>query len=301
MIIRTIPCRFTVDFEELDGSPTEQITSDLTPAFFTGTSATRVFRCASGDRMRLAREFLGYRSGVIYRLPHSYSDIANIVVATSIAMKPFGKMSGQRDNKFANYPKTDLTVTYTIPPEIVEAFGSLVTVTETMREASEFVTCSTKGLYWYVDGVNNEPTDEFDAPGVVNHLLEWTYEIRRSQYIPNGVWGHPGKVNEFAIYSRTFGKTFQPDTVLCCSPEVTQEKSFSDTSYNIRLRFLVKDNGLTASGDYALGWNHFPRRSDTTDTDVVYERIVRAKDAPDTSAGWKIFYPREDFRDILVP
>ena len=296
--IKIIPCRFTKDFQELDGSPTENIASDLSPAFFTGTNATRVFRCASRDRMRLAREFLGYRSGVVYRLPHSYSDIDNIVVATSIAMKPAGKIEAQDDARFANYPCTDITVTYSIPPETMRAFGSLVTVTETMREASEFITCANQGLFWYVDGITNEQTNEFDAPGIVNHLTEWTYEIRGSKYIPAGVWGHPGSVNQVSAYSRTFGRTFPPETVLCCSPEVTQEKSFSDLSYTIRLRFLIKNNGTY---DAPRGWNHFPRRSDTTDVDVVYERMVRAIDAPNSSAGWKIFYPLADFSDIYVP
>lgn len=296
-MFRLVPCRITVDCEELEGSPTEVIASDLSPDFWTGTGATRVFRCASGDRMLLIREFLGGWYGSIFRLPHSYTDISGLVVATSAATKPVGKMSGLVDNRFANYPKTDVTITYKIPPETFEAYGGLVTVTETMREASEFVTCSTKGLFWYVDGVTNEQTDEFDAPGTINNLTEWTYEIRRARIVPPGVWGHPGKVNLYQAYSRTYDRYFPPETLLCCSPEVTIERTFSGTTYNILLRFLVKNNGTFA---IPKGWNHFPRRSIITDTDVTYERMVRAVDAPDSAAGWKVFYPLEDFVDIFI-
>ena len=143
-MIRILPCRFTVDFQELDGSPIERITTE----FWQGTGATRVFRCASGDRMQLIKELLGYRRGSIIRRPHQYLDISGFVMATSVSTKPIGKIVAQADNRFADYPETEIEVTYTIPPELFEAFGGLVTVTETLRDASEFITLTNQEMFW---------------------------------------------------------------------------------------------------------------------------------------------------------
>lgn len=294
MAIRIVPHRFTVDFEELKGSPTESLSRD----FWKGTGAVRVFRCASADRIKLANELLGYMAGFVYHLPHPYTDISRLLVATNIATNPVGKISGQDDAKFANYPKTDLTVTYTIPQETFEAFGGLVTVTETIQEASEFVTLPTKGLFWYVDGVANEPIREFDAPGKVNKLLEWTYEIRNAQFVPGIIWYNYGKVNAYSIYSRSLDTTFPAETLLCGSPTVVRETTYYSTGYNITLRFLIKNNGTFAN---PFGWNHYPRISDETSVDIEYERMVKAVDAPNTIAGWKVFYQLSDFRTMFVP
>jgi len=292
--MRILPCIFTVDFQELDGSPTETVASELSPEFWTGTGATRVFRCASRDRLQLIREFLGgYVPGGMRR-PHSYTDISGLVVASSASTKPVGKISGQSDIRFANYPKTDVTITYKIPLETFEGFGGMVTLMETRREASEFVTSTSKNLFWFVDGVVNEQVDEFDAPGIINNLTEWTYEIRGARSLPSGLWGYPGKVNKYQVRSRTFGMRFPPETVLCCSPEISQERTFGGVIWNVRLRVLIKNNGTFAE---PKGWNCFPRRSKDTEVDVKYERMMRAVD----TAQDKIFYPLEDFKDIFVP
>ena len=294
MILRIVPQRFTVDFEEIDGSPTESMSRD----FWQGTGAVRTFRCASRDRIKLANEFLGYRVGNIQHLAHSYTDLSFLVVATSITTKPVGKISAQADNRFANYPKTDLVVTYSIPPETFEAYGGLVTITESIQEVSEFVTVPAKNLYWYVDGVTNELIDEFDAPSKINKLLEWTYEIRHAESVPNNLWLFHGKVNSERVYSHSLGTWWPAETLLCGSPSVVRERTFSSTFYNITLRFLIKMNP-GASG--VVGWNHYPRISDDTDTDVVYERMVRAIDAPNTTAGYKYFYPLADFSGLYIP
>lgn len=296
-MIRTVPNRITINYEELNGSPTEGGSYD----FWSGLGVAREVLCLSTDRLQLIKEFLGYWVGPTYHRPHPYLDLdpTGILVATHFTTKPFGKIEAQEyDTRLANYPKTIINFTYSIPPEAFEAFGGLVTVTESMRGASEFLTCSTKGLYWYVDGVANEPIDEFDAPGKVNDLTEWIYEIRGTQTIPAGVWGFPGSVNEAVCYSRTYDRRFPAETLLCMPPEVTQERTFTRTSYTIRLRFLAKNNGTYAA---PLGWNHFPRRSITADVDVSYERMVRAVNAADTLAGWKLFYPLADFSTIFVP
>lgn len=294
--MRIVANRITVDFEELKGSPTEKVSYD----FWTGTGATRVVRCNSNVRLRLIQEFLGYWQGSIYHRPHPYLDLdpSGILVATDAATVPVGKITGQSDRRFADYPKVDVTITYSIPPEVFEAFGGLVSITESMRDASEFLTCDTKGLFWYVDGVTNEPISNFDAPGKINNLTEWTYEIRGAVRVPNGVWGYPGSVNQATSYSNTYDRYFPAETLLCCAPEVTKERNFNRTYYNIRLRFLAKNNGTLAS---PRGWNHFPRRHDTTIVDTSYERIVRAIDAPNTITGWKVFYPLADFSTIFVP
>ncbi len=293
-MIRIVPQRFTVDFQEMEGSPTESMSGE----FWQGTGAVRTIRCDSRDRVKLANEFLGYRTYYVIHQPHAYRDLTSLLVATSIETKPIGVMTNS-PGPDANYAKTELVITYTIAPETFEAFGGLVTINESIREVSEFVTVPTKGLYWYVDGIHNEAIDEFDAPGKINKLLEWTYQIRHAYEVPTDAFLCYGKVNLYSVYSRSLGYWFQPQTLLCGAPDITKERTFNGNWYDITLKFSVKQN--IGPGDTIVGWNHYPRSSDGDETDIVYERMVKAEDSPDNATGYKTFYPIVDFKNLYIP
>jgi len=293
-MIRILPCLFTVDFEEMEGSPEERVSTE-----WQELGAIRVFRCAAGDRFQLAREFMGYTTvfGNVVKIhkAHSYSCIGADVQAVSAEIKPIGKMIAAPDIRFANYPKGEVRITYKLPPELFRAYGGLVSVTETLQAASEFVTVPIKGLFWYVDGINNEPITVGDAPGKINNLEEWTYEVRRARAVPAGVWNAPGYVNMKPVYSRSLDRYFPSETLLCRNPTVQREITFSDITFNITLRFLIKNNGTPSD---PKGWNYFPRIS-KPGASVSYEYMFDGK----ASITEKIFYTPLDFNKagIFVP
>lgn len=292
MSVQILPSRFTVDFEELDGSPTENISVE-----WEGISVNRSFRCAAADRMSLVKSFLGWTEylglNIIIHRPHVYTYISNDLMAYNAAIKPEGKIQAViGDSRFANYPYATVEISYKIPQALMaECYGAFVTISETLQEASEFVTLPEEKLFWKVDGGVYLPLDLLDAPGKVNKLLEWTYEIRNALYMPPGIWGYPGHVNAYECYSRTFDIRFPAGTLLCGNPTVSKEVSFSATTFNILLRFLAKNNGT-----YLIpkGWNYFPNVG-RSGVDVSFEPIY------DSAGNPKIFYPFADFRNIFVP
>lgn len=290
-----LPNKFTVSFSELDGSPLEKMSIDHQKI-----GVTRVFRCASRDRLQLVKEFLGYTevvgSSVKFHKPHSYVDIVNTLIAVDASTKPVGKIAGADDNRFAEYDSVDVEIVYRILQEETgvsspsAVYSGLVTITEVMTDASEFVTVTTKGLFWGT-GAGRIPLDPSDAPGKINNMLEWTYQVRGARRVPWGVYGFPGHINGAAVYSKSTGITFPPETLLCGQPSIERVVSYSDTTFSISLRFLAKNNGTFSS---PLGWNHFANTS-KDGGDISYERIYDKNDAA------KIFYPLNDFNAIIIP
>ena len=282
-MIRRVRNRITINCEELEGSPVETASAE----FWNGTSATRTFRCLSIDRIKLINEFLGYWDRNVWHEPHSYTDLTFLCVATSAATKPVGKMSGQLDNRFAQYPKTDVTFTYTIPPETYEAFGGLITITETVNSASEYLTFPAKSLFW--DAGQTEPLDPMDAPAKISHLTEWTYEARHVRNVPSGIFTFPGHINSIAVPSDTLRFIFPAGTLLCGVATVVRQTSFGRTDYDVTVKMLYKNNGdLTTP----LGWNYFPNPSKTGGP-IEFGRIY------DDGGTAKEFYPAADLRPIV--
>lgn len=293
MSVRILPCNFTVDFEEMEGSPVENVSVE-----WAELGVSREFKCAAADRFSLVRSLIGFTevfgANVVIHKPHAYTFISELVMCTNVEVKPFGKMIAGPDSRFSNYQDVIVSAIYKIPQGVMaEAFGALVTITETLQEASEFITLPEKGLYWLVSTgpFVGEELDYMDAPGKISQLLEWTYEIRNALYVPAGVWGYPGHVNTYEVYSRTFDIRFPAGTLLCGNPTVSKEISFSATTFNISLRFLAKNNGTYAA---PKGWNYFPRVSKVGGA-ISFEPIY------DTNGVAKIIYPYADFRSIFVP
>lgn len=291
MAVRILPCRLTVPFSELDGSPTENIAVE-----WTGFGANRSLKVAAANRMQLIKELLGYKEYVggnlLIHQAHEYRYISNLLTAVSVTTKPFGKIAATPgDSRFADYPDSIVDVVYKIPQwRTAQFYEGLVTVTDTVQPSTEFITINTEKLYW--DAAQAEPLDSMDAPGKLIHTLEWIQEIRNAIVLLPGVWGLPGYVNSYPVYSRFLNTTFPAGTLLCEPPTVDREVSFdSIPTYNITIRFVAKNNGTYA---VPRGWNYFPRWN-AGGTSVSWLPLY------DGVGNVKIFYPFADFRNIIIP
>ena len=288
MSTRFIPNSLTVPFEELAGSPEER--STITWA---GDGATRRLKCLSINRIALERELLGYigftGGNVSLHLPASFGVDRPNLVATNVVIKPFGRVSGViTDTRFANYEFSVLNVTYEVATRVLSERYGFITLTEEIRDISEFVTLPTKGLYWGTGG-GKEAIVAFDAPGKINYGLEWIYTISGAYRVPPQIFDYVGMVNRVAISVIDLERTYMPYTLLYAEPVVVKEMTFGGMIYRITLRFLHKDNGTPAS---PKGWNWFPRIS-ASGAEITYERITDGTDS-------KIFYKNADFRDVFV-
>ena len=295
MAARFITHRSTVPFEELAGSPEER--STITWA---GDGATRRLKCLSRNRIALERELLGYIEGqgspgiagypnyLIY-LPAPFGIDRPNLMATNVVVKPFGKVSGQVfDTRYADYDYSILDVTYEVATRILSERYGFITLTEEIRDMTDFVTLPTKGLYWGTGG-GKEAIEAFDAPGKLNYGLEWIYTISGAFRVPPQIFDYVGKLNTVAISMNDIGQTFQPYTLLYAEPVVVKDMTFGGAVYRITLRFLHKDNGTLA---VPKGWNWFPRIS-ASGAEVTYEPITDGTDS-------KNFYSGVDFRDVFA-
>ncbi len=284
MTVRFIPFRLTVPFEELDGSPEERSTSA-----WAGDGATRKLKCLARHRIALERELLGYIDGALIHLPAPFGVDRPTLMATNVVVKPFGRIGGAAmDSRFATYEHSILDVTFEVAARIMSERYGFITLTEEIRDATDFVTMPTKGLYWGTGG-GKEAIDTFDAPGKLNYGLEWIYTISGAYRVPPQIFDYVGKINKVAISMPDIGQTFQPYTLLYAEPVIVKQATFSGTIYRITLRFLHKDNGTPTT---PKGWNWFPRIS-ATGAEVTYEPITDGTDS-------KNFYRGADFRDVFA-
>ncbi len=295
MSIRFVPHVSTVPFEELAGSPEERAT-----IAWAGDGATRKRKCLSIHRIALEREMLGYivaqgsigiagAPNAIIHLPEPFGIDRPNLMATNVVAKPLGRVSGvNTDTRYANYKHSILDVTYEVATRIMSERYGYVTLTEEIRDLTEFVTQPTKNLFWGTGG-GKEAIDTFDAPGKMNYGLEWIYTISGAWRVPPQIFDYVGMINTVAIPKGDLGQVFMPYTLLYAEPVVAKEMTFGGAIYRITLRFLHKDNGTSAS---PKGWNWFPRIS-AAGAAITYEPITDGADA-------KNFYNSADFRDVFA-
>lgn len=281
---RFIPHRLTVPFEELDGSPVVRSTSS-----WAGDGATRKLKCLTTNRIELERELLGYVYGNVVHLPASFGVDRPNLIATNVTLTPFGRTGAVgNDNRYADYEHVILNVAFEVVTKIPSPQYGFVTLSEEVRDLSEFVTLPVKNLYWGTGG-DKEEIDTFDAPGKMNYGLELVYTISNAYRVPPEIFDYVGKVNSEAINHPGIGYVFEPYTLLYASPSVSSELTFGGTIYRITLRFLHKENGTPAN---PKGWNWFPRIS-AAGEEITYETITDGTDS-------KIFYGSADYRGVFI-
>ena len=263
----------TVDYDELVGSPTEELT-------FSGAVVHRQLICDWADRLTLAKELLGWTVGGVLHPPDLYDPEGDeplySIYARDCTVEPFIAPS---DVSGSSYKKAKLTVIYRTP-EYTEAppAGETVYISESLEPAAEFLTLNRKGFY-FGTGASKVSLEENDleAPAKIDRMIDWVYTIHRVPTLITAYFDLPGKVNNAAVYSRSLNITFPAETLLCGNPSLSREiTSTGITAWTITFRFTYKNSGTIAS---PLGWNYFPRTDNADSGGINYEQITDGTDA----------------------
>lgn len=283
-MISLVESIFSVPFEEMDGSPIETVSSTVS-----NVAATRIIRCPWGDRMQMAKEFVGWvevmGANATQHLPHQYVALSGTVFAKDVKMKPVSRiMSSPEDNQIAAYDTAELTIEYKIQDigapgfaftqDQLDIYGSSVIITESITVAMEFLTLPVEGLYWGF-GEDKVALANMSAPAKINTVLEWQYNITGAIYVPNARI-FPGKINADVVRSNSLDFTFPIGTLLCGVPIIRKVIKFDSTEYELGLRYYYKNNGVDKYGSIC-GWNHFPNVNVATSS-ISWERITDGVD-----------------------
>jgi len=303
------PCVITVDYEELDGSPTEHLDQDLK---FT---ATRQLKCAWHDRILLMRDLKGYWSvndvtgDLIYHLPHRYPRAPGLKVQ-DVQMKPVAAQVDDDDRTepvtIAEYYHCFLTAKYARDDDEDEDDESDDDVSprklfrERLEPRMDYMQLEARPLGWAgTSGV--EPIDPISVPPFPMPACTWVIErywipglvedIFRAP--PNGVMG---AVNVATIKSPTLrywtpaagggierGHVVFPAGTLLFEPPLLQREIVTRHIglWSATFRFHYKPNG----------WNKFPKVEGT----AVEWRSYRL--LPDGDAIKP--YPEASFNNVL--
>ncbi len=237
----------TVAFSEIDKSPQERFDDN-------GFVAVRQLKCAFSDRLLLARQLRGnvqvsanlVTVVVGQRYPHDPRAIAK-----DISIKPFFEMTSTDSPTptVADYASAILNVVYRIPDGIEEPDPDVpnlaeILVTQNLEPSAEFLTIPKANLFY--DAGKTRKVDEV-SPGKVQVLIDWVYRIHTSPVIPEGTFDLIGTVNDRAMFSSKFDKSFAAETLLYNPPVLDpQVNSDGDTVYTIIYRFTHKP----------IGWNN---------------------------------------------
>lgn len=264
--------QITVDYEEMDGSPTEGFDSN-------GFKATRILMCAWPERLMLARQLKGgYQqigSDTVYLTPAAYPWYPSARV-NSLDIKN----EGQPENPLSTerYEKAVLTVNYSVPKAEEETL-----VDESIEPAAEFLTLPVNNLYWGI-GENKVALSDAEAPGYLIQMYDWVYTIKYSRDLPNWVDELEGCVNSATVRSKSLNRTYPPETLLAGKPKADRVvTTFGDKGWTITCRFTRRN----------FGWNLFPRVENASSGGIPFEPITNGTNII------KIFRPI-DFGKVII-
>lgn len=269
-----VECVITVDYDELPGSPREDVT-------YTNIKITRHLQCDYDDRITLACELCGYVMGGTYHLPHEYKPVRSTswsfgrVYCQSVLIEPL-----KSTESGVGYRKARLVAEY----EFAEGeYEETTYVTETLEPAAEFLTLD-RTLYWEKGAADADKVEASQAPGLLVPMCEWSYTIHRLPVITVAMMQLPGHINDATVYSKSLGYTFGVETLLCGNPTMTRQiTSLGDTAWTATFRFLYRING----------WNKVPRENDVNGA----IRWVPLYDKNDNDI---IIHPLADFGAVII-
>lgn len=271
---------FTIDYDELANSPQESFTNG-------NIQITRLLSCAWIYRIQFMKELLGYlaEDSTVYYADEYDTGTIQIpnVFCTTVDIEPLGI-----DQDTGEYLKAKIIAKYEYRKYNIPSAGNIVYVTESLENASEFLTLPDKLLYWVND--QTRPLNPSETPSKIIPLLQWSYTKNLLTSVPNETLSLPGKVNDASVYSRALDLTFPTETLLCSNPSLTREvTNQGTTAWTVTFRFTYRNNG-TAS--VPLGWNHFPDTR-TAGEDITFGRIY------DGSGNTRYVYERADFSGFV--
>lgn len=282
-----LPCKITVDYKELPGSP-------IVNGSWTDFTATRMLRCLWEDRLTLAKELMGYVQGIARRLPHQYTaelsgETITGIYALNYRIDRFPKDGLNQTTGSYKYAK--LTVDYGAPTydlNNLPGWQETALISESLEPSMEFATVGHKNLYWDDNTVIESP----EVPGHLIGSTDWVYTIHQLNSLPVGYLNLVGYVNNANVYSRQLNMTFPVETLLCLAPVMTRETTSTGTGlWAATFKFSLRNHGTFAA---PKGWNHFPQYS-KTGASVTWSRVCY-----DDSGSIKYVYPLGDFSTIII-
>ncbi len=228
-------------------------------------NAVRLVRCAYGDRLTLANDFLTPGTAeFIY--PYTSFTVA---LARGVKIKPLrgGQQSDAEPAESGNYVQAVLQVTFsTVGPAL---YNDTTLIDEDLVSGAKLYSTDAKGLHWGV-GDDAKPLEPAEAPPLV--VAKGTYYLRypRTTVIPDTVLTHPQKVNANAVTAYFLGLTFSAETLLYIGATIKHSVGTGGSrTYDIRHAFdyMAGDNG---DGEGQHGWN-WPWRPKTHKFEQVFE------------------------------
>lgn len=280
--------QISVSYEEMNGSPVEELRDD-------GLRATRRLKCAWDDRLTLVGELTGKTEYVgddtyAYTKPASYPWDTNSppIIALGASIEPFGDCAETPSLTTQNeYDHAVVTVEYG-PNKISTMTGiaAETMITERIEPSIEFIQVPSKKLYYQgtdPEGGNKGQAVQSDMTLAFQlEIVDWIYTFHRLPYIPAAWWNLRGKVNASSITSNTFGKTFAAETVLMRPATITRDYTqYGPKAWKLELRMSIRDTG----------WNKFPKPG-TVPIEWAYLLV-------DNEANWKP-YLTGDFSSLLI-
>lgn len=247
----------TVDYEEIDGSPTEASSQN-------GFVVKRILQCAWGERGTLRRQLIGtierYGDVIVVYKAHRYPG-GTAAICSDVQTTPFGKSEGNDSDGVASYEFARLEVTYEVPTygSDEESGEGESYASESLRPAAEFITLPNQNLYW--DAAKTEPVGLEESPGKLIVMLEWQFTRHRMPYIPNDVVNLVGGVNDVAITSPSLGLIFPAETLLYNPPDMMRDIVMSGAlEWEMNMVFTHRPQG----------WNKFPKKGETVTFHPIY-------------------------------
>lgn len=241
-------------------------------------------QCVWEERIKLAKILVGLVVGDTGYPPHKYDSgleplvgiyVKSVKIEPVIGLEPSSEPLGK-------YTKAQLTVTYGSLEYDLPEEEEVTYINESVEPAAEFLTLSTKGLYWGT-GEDKKELIASEAPAIIVRMVDWVYTLYRIKTIPNWIWTYPGCVNDGNIISRRLNRIFAAGTLLCGNPALSKEVTSEGTrSWTITVRFTYRPEG----------WNKFPRVSEGGA--LSFETIYNSVGTP------KVFYLPADFGVIVL-
>lgn len=246
-----------IAYEELEGSPQEQLTQS-------GFTATRTLKCPWADRLTLAQRLLGgwltIGGGTSYYTPYGYPGQPSAVVQ-SVSIGNFDERITDTggDTTRASYGYGQLTVNYgnsTLTGDPDNADAPLFE--ESLEPYAEFLTLPAVGFKW--GSTSGDALKDEEAPGKLFKGLNWVYSRPSVTNIPSAVLSLVGCVNSSALHSKSLGLDFAAETLLY-NPPLLRRAVTADGSgaWSLEYRFSYKPQG----------WNRF-WRAKTQAWDRIY-------------------------------
>jgi len=236
-----------VTYEELQGSPSEELTLD-------GWVGTRTLKCAWDERITLIQE--------LWKQEYPVVTIPRLICTTCTASPFPGKNTGSGDT--SSYEYSIVVVKYTTPSFSGETGqGSGPQISESIEPTAEFITGSNLNLRW--NGANSgKLVTRDEAPGKLMIGFDYVYAIEGLQILPDAILSLIGYVNDKIITPTSQGMDqfkFDPETLLFNPPSISRTfNEYGVSEWNLAYRFTYKPNwDDTVAPAVARGWNWYWR------------------------------------------